>query len=169
MNASKLSTWSAIVGQVPKFLAIGAGICLIVMVGAITSGVIMRYVVGNPLLGINEIVQIIAVALAMLALPYTTSTGAHVRVDLFDKILGRWGRFVGDVGSRTLSVIALVLLCSRAWKKAAEAIEFGDVTNMLELPIWPVYGAVIVGMGLCAAVYALQIVALFLGWTPDND
>lgn len=146
-----------------------AGVCLVVMVGVITLGVVMRYVVGRPLLGVNEIVQMVAVALAMLALPYTTSSGAHVRVDLFDRRIGRWGRLIGDLLSRALSITALAILCARALSKAGEAMQYGDVTNMLELPLWPVYAALVAGMGLCALVFAVQVVAIVLGWTDDHE
>lgn len=165
----KKPSWSALVGQGPAVLAVGAGICLIAMVGVVILGVTMRYVFGNPLLGVNEIVQLTAVALAMLALPQCTSTGGHIRVDLFDKILGGGGRFLSDLMFRLLAVIALFFLCRQAWKKAAEAIEFGDTTNMLELPIWPLYGAVFVGMGLCAVIYALEAIALLFGWSGGDE
>ena len=139
------------------------------MVLLVSVGVVLRYVFGAPLLGVNEIVQLVAVALAMLALPHCTGTGAHVCVDLFDRLLGRWGRLVGDLVSRSLSIVALCFLCRQAWSKAGEAIEFGDVTNMLELPLWPFYGVIFVGMGLCALVYAAEILALTVGWRRDDD
>ncbi len=148
-------------------LAIGAGICLLAMVAVVMTGVVLRYVFGAPLMGVNEIVQLIAVALAMLALPYCTSSGTHVQVDLFDRVLGRWGRLCGDILSRVLSVVALYFICSQAWRKAGEAIEFGDVTNMLQMPLWPFYGAILLGMGICAIVYVFEIIALVLGWRSE--
>ena len=164
MKPAEKPAWASLVGQVPALLAVGAGVCLVAMVVVVTLGVVLRYVFGAPLLGINEIVQLIAVALAMLALPYCTSSGAHVRVDLFDRALGRAGRFLGDLLSRGLAVVALYFLSRQAWTKAAEAIEFGDVTNMLKLPLWPFYGAISVGMALCALVYAAEILAVIGGW-----
>lgn len=158
-----LKTWSARAGQVPVLLNLGAGICLVAMVGVIATGVVMRYIVGNPLMGVNEIVQTIAVALAMLALPQATATGAHVSVDLLDRALGRWGRWFGDILSRVLSITVLGHLCLRALAKTREAAEYGDVTNMLQLPLWPVYAAILIGMGLCALVFAAQILGLLLG------
>lgn len=168
MSLVKKPAWAIHVARVPALLAIGAGIFLVALVVVVSCGVFLRYVVGAPLLGVNEIVQMVAVALAMLALPYCTSSGAHIRVDLFDNSLGRIGRFIGDLMSRVLSITALWFLCLRAWSKAAEAIEFGDVTNMIKLPLWPVYGAICVGMGLCALVLAAEIVALVLGWRSEN-
>ncbi len=163
MSRRETSARPALAGRAPALLAIGAGICLVAMVGVVAVGVVLRYVFGAPLLGVNEIVQMIAVALAMLALPYCTSTGSHVRVDLFDRPLGRWGRRLGDLLSRALSVTTLFFLCRQAWSKAAEALEFDDVTNMLELPLWPVYGAICAGMALCALVYAVEFVGLVTG------
>ena len=163
-----LKTWSARAGQVPVLLNLGAGICLVAMVAVIAAGVVMRYIVGNPLMGVNEIVQTIAVALAMLALPQATATGAHVSVDLLDRALGRWGRWFGDILSRVLSITVLGHLCLRALAKTREAAEYGDVTNMLQL-LWPVYAAILFGMGLCALVFAAQILGLLLGGAPDND
>lgn len=153
----------------PAVLAIGAGLCLLSMVGVVCAGVVMRYLVGNPILGVNEIVQMAAVALAMLALPYATSSGAHVRVDLLDGRLGRWGRLTGDLFSRALSIVALIILCRQAWSKAVDALEYGDVTNMLQLPIWVAYAAILLGMGLCAVVFAVQMVALVAGRDAKNE
>ena len=169
MALPKQPAWSARVGRAPTLLAVGAGVCLIAMVAVVSLGVILRYVFGAPLLGVNEIVQMIAVALAMLALPYCTSSRAHVRVDLFDRPLGRGGRLFGDLLSRGLSLLTLYFLCGQAWSKAADAIEFSDVTNMLKLPLWPFYGAIFAGMALCALVYAAEILALLFGWRRDYD
>ncbi|SFQ78550.1 hypothetical protein [Donghicola eburneus] len=58
-------------------------------------------------------------------------------------------------------------LCGRASDKAAEALKFGDVTNMLELPLWPVYGAIFAGMALCALVFAVRTLSLLMGRTND--
>ena len=161
-------TWAAWAGRVPALLAVGAGLCLLGMVCVVTLGVVLRYVFGAPLLGVNEIVQLIAVALVMLALPYCTASGAHVRVDLFDRVLGRAGRLAGDLLGRGLSIMALAVICRQAWRKAAEAMEFGDATNMLGLPLWPFYGAILAGMGLCALVYLVQVAALLAGHDLDG-
>lgn len=130
------------------------------MMGLIAVAVIMRYVAGNPILGVNEVVQLAAVALAMLALPHATYTMTHVRADIFDPALGRWGRLIADIASRALTIYALSFVVRRAWFKAADAIEFGDATNMLELPIWPLYALICGGIALTMVIFALQIVVI---------
>lgn len=172
MVASKVEAWSDISGRATRFLAVVAGIFLIAMTVLISFAVFMRYVVGQPILGVNEIVQLIAVALAMLALPYATHTSKHVRADIFDPALGRVGRLLADIASRAVSIFALWFLVNRAWLKALDALEFGDVTNMLELPLWPFYGLIALGIALCMVVFALQLVAIVLrgyAWGDEQD
>lgn len=168
-RALSVAAWSTLFGQATRVLAALAGVILVFMVGLIAFGVLMRYVVGQPILGINEIVQLAAVALAMLALPYTTHVRGHVRADIFDRPLGPRGRFAGDLMTRTLSIVTLWVLAGRAWDKALDALEFGDATNMLGLPIWPVYGFVALAIALTLVVLALQLLAILLSGKAMDD
>lgn len=142
-------------------LTVLAALALLGIVALVSVGVIMRYAFNTPLLGINEVVQMTAIALVMSALPICTLRGDHVAVDVFEHMLGRWGRFFGDILSRTLSILVLGVLCRRAALKALDAFEWGDATNMLRLPIWPFYTVLAAGAGLCALVFAVQLLSLF--------
>lgn len=148
-------------------LAAAAGVSLLFMVALIAIGVVMRYLFALPILGVNEIVQLTAVAVAMLALPWCTAEGAHVRVDVLDPVIGRWGRVLGDILSRLLSAFVLGVLVWRATLKSLDALTYGDATNMLSLPIWPFYGMVAAGMALCVLVLLGQV-ALVLREGADN-
>lgn len=143
-----------------RWLAMVAAVALIFLVVVISAGVVLRYAFGTPVLGLNEINQMAAVALVMAALPYCTEQRGHVGVDVFDNALGRWGRLAGDLGSRLLSGFVLSVLVQRAVLKALDAREFGDTTNMLALPIWPFYGILALGMALCVLVLLAQFVAI---------
>lgn len=153
---------SVATGRATAGLAWIGGIALMALVVLIVAGVVMRYVFGQPILGSNEIIQLSAVALVMSALPYCTGLNGHVKVDVFDPFLGRFGRLAGDVLSRLLSGYVLIILCNRAVWKAADAFEFEDATNMLGLPIWPFYAILALGTGFCVLIFALQILAVIL-------
>ena len=140
-----------------RLLAALAGFSLLFMVVLIAAGVVLRFVFRQPVLGLNEIVQTISVLVVMLAMPWATASEAHVRVDVLDPAIGRTGRFMGDIGSRALSAIVLGVLVWRSVLKAADAYEYGDVSNMLSLPLWPTYAAVALGMGLCVVVLLAQL------------
>lgn len=151
---------SAWIDRATLVLAAVAGASLMAMVALVTAAVVLRYAFGAPVLGVNEIVQLLAVAVAMLALPWCTQGGGHVRADVFDPWLGQVGRLAGDLMSRALSAAVLGVLAWRSSLKALDALEFGDATNMLGLPIWPFYGMISAGMALCGLILLAQIVAL---------
>ncbi|TPE43418.1 TRAP transporter small permease [Amaricoccus solimangrovi] len=154
--------WSRRFDRATLVLATAAGLGLLFMVATIAAAVIMRYVAGTPLLGVNEVVQLTAVAVAMLALPYCTDERAHVRVDVLDNAIGPRGRWFGDVLSRLLSGFVLSVLVWRAGLKALDAWEYGDTTNMLGLPIWPFYGLISLGIALCVLVLAEQLLLILV-------
>ena len=128
----------------------------------------MRYVFSAPILGGNEIVQLVSVALVMLAMPAAAQSDDHVRVDVFDGRLGRWGRFLADILSRAVSVYLLWLLTSRSWAKMWDAVEFGDATNMLSIPLWPFYGLLSLGALLYAIVLGLQLLDVIRATVPQE-
>lgn len=144
-------------------LAMAAGVSLLFMVGLISVGVVLRFAFAQPILGLNEIVQLNSVAVVMLALPWATAEGAHVRVDVLDRAIGRVGRHMGDLASRALSAFVLAVLVWRSALKAQDALTYGDATNMLGLPIWPFYAILSLGMALCVTVLFAQIAALLAG------
>jgi TRAP-type C4-dicarboxylate transport system permease small subunit len=148
---------STLLDRANLFLALLAGMSLLFMVVLIAVGVVLRFAFALPILGINEIVQLTSVAVVMLALPWATAQGAHVRVDVLDHAIGRRGRFAGDVLSRLLSSFVLAVLVWRAGLKAMDAAEYGDATNMLSLPIWPFYAILSVGIALCVGVLLGQL------------
>lgn len=142
------------------WLAVIAAVALLFLVTIISIGVILRYAFNVPILGLNEINQLTALTLVMAALPYCTAQRGHVGVDVFDNAIGRVGRLVGDIGSRLLSGFVLSVLAQRAALKALDAREFGDTTNMLDLPIWPFYSILAFGIALCVIVMAAQCVTI---------
>lgn len=153
--------WSNKVDQITSLFSIGAGICLVAMVATVSVAVISRYIFGHAILGVNEFVQLSAVALVMMAVPYCTANDGHVRVDIFDEVLGQKGRLFGDVLSKSLCILTLFFLARKSWKKMLDALEYGDATNMLSLPLWPFFGFMTLGISLCVIIFALQFLKLF--------
>lgn len=151
-----------------RYLTLLAVVALAVLLATTVASVILRYVFSTPLLGSNEIIQLASVALVTLALGPTAQREIHIRVDVLDKAIGSIGRFVGDVASRGAAVFVLIKLALRSWKQAADALEFGDATNMLSIPLWPFYGLIVLGAGLYAFVLVLQAVDRLIGGVHRN-
>ncbi|MFC2968498.1 TRAP transporter small permease [Acidimangrovimonas pyrenivorans] len=152
--------WLTAIERANRLLAGLAAAILLGLVAIVFAGVVSRYLFARPILGLNEVVQLTAVALVMLGLPHCTAARGHVTVDVLDNAIGRLGRLAGDILSRIVSLLVLSALVRRAVAKALDAHEFGDVTNMLSLPLWPFYAAIAAGMGLSALVLAAQMIAI---------
>lgn len=149
---------STLVEWAVRILTLLSSVSLAILLLATFAGVIMRYVFAAPILGSNEVIQLVSVALVMLAMPAAAHHGDHVRVDVLDAHIGAIGRLIGDILSRAVAIYLLYQLAMRAWTKLLDAAEFGDATNMLEIPLWPFYGLLMAGAVLYALVLALQLV-----------
>ena len=149
---------SASVGWAVRALTVLSSIALAILLVATVAGVIMRYVFAAPILGGNEIIQLISIAVVMLAMPAAMHHGDHIRVDVLDRHIGAAGRFAGDILSRGIAIYLLSVLACRAWAKLKDAAEFGDATNMLRIPLWPFYGLLMLGTVLFAIILVLQII-----------
>lgn len=149
---------STIVEWAVRILTSLSSVALAILLVATVASVIMRYIFSAPILGSNEIIQLVSVVLVMLAMPAAAHHGDHVCVDVLDSQIGAIGRFVGDLLSRAIAIFLLWQLAVRSWTKLLDAAEFGDATNMLEIPLWPFYGLLMLGAMLYVVVLALQLV-----------
>ena len=141
-----------------KAAALLGGVTLFAIMLLVSYSVFCRYVLNQPILGDQELVEISMALVVMLAMPYAAWRGEHIRVDILDAHLGAAGRFCGDVFARSVGAVALGLLVHKATNKMFDAYEYGDVTNMIEIPVWIAYAAVAFGMGLFAFVLIWQLI-----------
>lgn len=138
----------------------------IVLLTVLDTG--LRYLVNRPIAGSNEMVEILLSFLIMLALPICTINRVHVRVDLLDNLLGSLGCKLADLFTGSLGIIILYFLSERCWRKAKDALEFGDATIFLNFPQWPMYMAISAATAIVALILLLQMVTLLFGDSPDE-
>ena len=156
-------------GRLLKALAAVSGAVLFGLMCLVSYAVFRRYVMNDPVLGDAELVQIGMSLVVMMAMPYATANGAHIRVDIFDRHIGVWGRFLGDLMARSIGSFILFLLIEKTWDKALDAHDYSDVTNMIEIPVWIAYGAITIGMGGYATVLVVQLIAQLLSGVRDYE
>ena len=145
-----------------------SGGALFLLMCLVSYAVFRRYVMNDPVLGDAELVQIGMSLVVMMAMPFATFSGAHIRVDIFDNKIGFWGRYLGDLLARGLGAYILFLLIQKTWDKALDAHEYGDVTNMIEIPVWIAYGAITIGMGGYALVLIAQLIVQLVSGLRDS-
>ncbi len=150
-------------------VALLGGLVLFGLVLLVSTAVFARYVLNQPILGDQELVEIGMSLVVMAAMPLTTFQNGHIRVDILDHRIGDLGRFAGDVFARVVSCFVLFLLVRKSWDKMLDAHEYDDVTNMIEIPVWIAYGAIAFGMGLFAVVLAGQLIGQFRQGVTDYE
>ena len=148
-------------GRLLQGVAVLGGLVLLGIMCLVSWAVFARYALNQPILGGNELVQFGMSVVVMMAMPFATLKGAHIRVDVLDPRLGARGRFAFDILARVVSCYVLFLLIDKTWDKAWDAHEYEEVTNMIELPVWIPYGAVTIGMALTVMVLLAQLVQQF--------
>lgn len=152
-----------------RSVALIGGLMLFAIMFLVTLSVFFRYVLNQPILGDQELVEIGMAVVVMMAMPYAAYQGAHIRVDILDERLGERGRFLGDAFARALSCYVLLLLIRKTWDKTLDAWKYNDVTNMIEIPVWIAYGAITLGLGLFGLVLAYQLVGQFRHGTSGYE
>lgn len=146
------------IGRADIWLATIAAIVLAGMMVFVFVGAILRYAFNAPIPGGNEVLEMASVAAVMLTVPYCTTKDAHVRIDLLDNVLGRVGRAMTDFLYRVIGIVVLWFLTNSYIARSMDAFEYEDVTNMLDIPIWPFYALIVFGMGLYGLILAAQLV-----------
>lgn len=146
------------ISRADVWLATIAAIVLAGMMVFVFAGAILRYAFNAPIPGGNEVLEMASVAAVMLAVPYCTTQEAHVRIDLLDNALGRVGRAVTDALYRVIGIVVLWFLTKSYIARSMDAYEYEDLTNMLDIPIWPFYALIVFGMGLYGLILAAQLV-----------
>jgi TRAP-type transport system small permease protein len=134
-------------------LGVAASAILFFMMTLTFVDVIARYVVNRPVRGGFELTELGLLVLIFAGLPLVTHAGEHVTMDLIDRLLGAraraaLGRLV-ELGCAAL----MFLLAWLMWRKAATIAGYGDVTDVLRIPIAPFVYFMTAMIGLSGLVH----------------
>jgi TRAP-type transport system small permease protein len=150
-----------------RYLALAAGVLLLVLMLFTVVDVILRYVFNAPLRSVYEFTEFLMAAIVFLAVAYTGWVGAHISVDVFAKWLDRPSlRFIPAV----LAFMGAALFVLIAYRAGLETLATMDqVSNLLRWRFYPFRFAVAFGSGLFALVLFIQgVQALRSRPTGDN-
>lgn len=139
------------------FAGIG-GLTLLAMMLMTVASVTLRGVIGRPISGDFELVEMGSAIAIFCFLPWCQISGGNVLVDFFTQKTGpRVNHLLEALGDLLYLLIAALLLW-RMWYGAAEMREYGEQTMVLRLPIWTSFIIILPAMALlvttCAATMA---------------
>ncbi len=130
------------------------------MVALTFCDVIGRRLFGRPIYGANDVTEHLMGLMIFAGLPIVTAAGAHLTVDLFDKLLDRpafriWKVVVAIVTASILGLIAWLF-----WQHALNAGQIKEVSQALRIPRQPIY---FYFAASCALSAFAALVTLFTG------
>lgn len=136
------------------FAGIG-GLVLLAMMLMTVASVTRRTLLGAPIPGDFELVEIGSAIAIFCFLPWCQSTGGNVLVDFFTQNTGpRVNHMLEALGDLVYMLIAALLLW-RLWHGGMEMRQYGEQSMVLAIPVWWSFLIVIPAMALltmtCAA------------------
>ncbi len=143
-------------------LRLAAGIFLAALAVLTMLDVLGRYVFGIPVRGAVELTEAIMVGTIFTGIVLATQAHQHVTVDLLAMKFGPRGRRIQLAFSLLLACGVSILLGVVTWTQALAALDFGDKTTMLGLPMAPQVFFMSAFLFLNGIVYAAQLWSL---WT----
>ena len=140
---------------VSRLFAVCSGLMLIAMALMSVYSIVGRSLLGQPVLGDYEMVQMMSAVAVAMALPFCQMAGGHIIVDFFTvKLPPRANAALDTVAALLLAVCAFAI----AWRVFGATLQFRanhDATMLLNLPTWWGYapmGPSFLLLG-CAALY----------------
>ena len=133
-----------------RAFALAGGVVLVAMTGMSVVSIAGRTVLGRPLAGDFELVQVgCAVAVAAF-LPYCQLRRGNIIVDFFTARAGpRVQAALDTLGALLLAAVMALL----AWRTAAGMLTVkaaGEVTMIVGFPVWLGYAAIVPSLALAA-------------------
>ncbi|OSQ52443.1 TRAP transporter small permease [Marivita geojedonensis] len=112
---------------------------LLAMVALTFADVIGRRLVGKPIYGANDITEHLMALVVFAGLPLVTAAGAHLTIDLADKLVSKpwmawWRGLVALLVTVVLAVIAWLFV-----KHGLNASRISEVSQALRVPRGPLY------------------------------
>jgi TRAP-type C4-dicarboxylate transport system permease small subunit len=131
--------------------------------------VVGRYFFNFPVPGGFEITEIMMATLIFAGLPLMTISREHITVDLFDRFTPSGISHIRDAVISLICALSMGTITWRMWVKAGEAVEYGDVTAFLYIPMGPPTYFMCVMSGLTAVVFLFHAAMFLFQKHPTAD
>jgi TRAP-type C4-dicarboxylate transport system permease small subunit len=143
-----------------------AALALFVLMAMTCFDVIGRYFYNAPLDGATELTRLMMAVVVFAVMPAAAWREEHITVDLLDKLTPR--RFINprQVAWNLIGALAMAGIAYRVWFLAIRAYDYGDTTEFLEIPIYPITFFIGVLSGVTSVALILNAVRYLSGRGP---
>lgn len=116
------------------------------------ADIVLRWITGEPILGVYEIVERIMICAVFASFAYTQTENGHVQITMLIASFPQKLRFLLMALNNILSAAVIVLTAYAAYRQGMVAMGSNYTTGVLLIPLWPFYWVEIVSMAvLCLA------------------
>jgi TRAP-type C4-dicarboxylate transport system permease small subunit len=133
-----------------RAFAFAGGAVLVALIGMSVASIAGRTLLGRPVPGDFELVQVGCGAAIAAFLPYCQLRRGNIIVDFFTVRAGRRVRGALDALGALLVAVVMALL---AWRTAAGMLTVkaaGEITMIVGFPVWLGYAAIVPSLALTA-------------------
>ncbi len=128
----------ALVGRVGDGLARAGAFVLAALMFMTFGDVVGRYAFNSPIVGAVEMTEMCMGLIVFLGLAFTTRAGGHIAVDVVtSRLPARWRRRL-DLVADVASTLIVGLISWQLWRIAADTVSDNLLTQVWELPVYPV-------------------------------
>jgi TRAP-type C4-dicarboxylate transport system permease small subunit len=140
---------------------VAASVLVVFTLAMVGYSVVMRYFVGTPITGTDEMSGYLVVAIVMLGAADTLRRGEHINVDLLTARARGLSRRLLDIWAMAAAGAVAVTLIISGWLMLRFSIDFEIYSEgYLETPMWIPQSLILIGAGLLLAMAAARIVTL---------
>lgn len=148
--------------------AVVGGIALAILAVVTVIGVFWRYVLRDPIFGIEDVATMALSVTVAGAIAWGAARGSHVSVNVIPWFGGRRLTRVTDAVARVISVFILALACVALVKKGACGAACGAMTSNLSILHEPFFYTLGAALGLFATIVFVKLLVGLLHWTGED-
>ncbi len=145
------------VGRAVTAVAYAAGVILLLLMALTVADVGGRYFFNSPIIGVFDLTHFAVLLMTFFGMGYCAYLGGHVAIDLvYDRLPPRAAIWVDRLVNATGSLFFLVM----GWRLVVQSVDvrdFGESSQLLQIPFFPFYWLAALGSVLFALVMALRI------------
>lgn len=149
------------------FLGVGGiGITLLMLLTVV--GVFWRYVLVDPIFGLQDVSSMTAAVVAACAVAYGATQNSHITVNIMPQHFNRSARRITDVFARGAGAVILLLAAKALYKKGGCGLPCGNITSNLSLPHGPFYYVLTAALGFFALYLIVQLFVGLSHWRNED-
>ncbi len=153
---------------VAQMFAVVGGVALVGLMGVTLVAVIWRYLLNDPIFGIEDISTMTLTVVVASAIAYGAFHQAHVSVNVVKFFFDRPTTRYTDLLFRLLGIAMLSVASYALVKKGQCGFECGSITNNLSIVHTPFYYVLAVAVAFYAVLLVQQLLLGLRHWSGDD-